>query len=80
MFYIIIYILLTLFLIIGVVGKKFLAMKNKKNVYCVKRRLQFPTRRAKKIKCTGPDEFYGLAEPLAPEERMTTELMIEKKQ
>ncbi|KAL4083125.1 hypothetical protein QTP88_028455 [Uroleucon formosanum] len=42
----------------GVVGKKFLAMKNKKNVYCVKRRLQFLTRRAKKTKCTGPDEFY----------------------
>jgi hypothetical protein len=60
------------------VGKKFLAMKNKNNVYCVKRRLQFPMRRSKKTKCTGPDEFDGLAEPLAPEERMTTELMIEK--
>lgn len=74
------YLDITSFLIIGVVGKKFLAMKNKKNVYCVKRRLQFLTRRAKKTKCTGPDEFYGLAEPLAPEEKMTTELMIEKKQ
>lgn len=62
------------------VGKKFLAMKNKKNVYCIKRKLQFPTRRVKKTKCTGPDEFYGLAEPLAAEERMTTQLMIEKKQ
>jgi hypothetical protein len=60
-----------------VVGKNFLAMKNKNNVYCVKRRLQFPTWRAKKNKCTGLDEFYGLAEPLVPEERMTTQLMIE---
>ena len=62
------------------VGKKFLAKKNKKNLYSVKRRLQFPTRRENKTKLTGPDEFYGLAEPLAPEERMTTELMIKKKQ
>ena len=61
------------------VGKKFLAKKNKKNLYSVKRRLQFPTRRENKTKLTGPDEFYGLAEPLAPEERMTTELMIKKK-
>jgi len=49
-------------------------------VHCVKRRLQFPTRHVKKTKCTSPDEFYGLEEPLAPEERMTTELMIEKQQ
>lgn len=26
-----------------------------------------------------PDEFYGLAEPLAPEERMINELMKKKK-
>lgn len=37
-------------------------------------------RRGKKKKCNGPDEFYGLAEPLPQEEKMTTELMEEKKQ
>lgn len=49
---------------IGIIGKKFLSYKSQKITNNRKRRQLFPTKKSKKNKKTGPDEFYGLAEPL----------------
>lgn len=45
-----------------------------------KRRQLFPTKKSKKIKKTGPDEFYGLAEPLQDDVLSYEELEIKKEQ
>jgi len=61
------------------IGKRFLNSKKKKNENTIKRRLNFNRTSFKKYKHTGPDEFYGLAEPLPIEDRCTSEELIEKK-
>lgn len=62
------------------VGKKFLTSKKYKNENLKNRRL-FPSKQSKKKKCTGPDEFYGLAEPLPTDERCSVEeLKLKKKE
>ncbi|XP_022165265.1 uncharacterized protein LOC111030182 [Myzus persicae] len=62
----------------GMVGKKFLISKKYKHENLKKRRL-FNSKKSKKIKYTGPDEFYGLAEPLPIDERCSIEELEFKK-
>lgn len=45
-----------------------------------KRRQLFPIKKNKNIKNTGPDEFYGLAEPLAKDDVMDVEQFVNQKQ
>lgn len=61
------------------IGKRFLNSKKIKNENTRKRRLNFNRTSFKKYKHTGPDECYGLAEPLPIEDRCTSEELIEKK-
>jgi len=52
-----------IYLLLGCVGKKYLNVKHSKILNNRKRRLQFSTR-IKNKSVSGPDEDYGLAEPL----------------
>lgn len=45
-----------------------------------KRRQLFPVKKNKNIKNTDPDEFYGLAEPLAEDDVMDVEQFVNQKQ
>jgi len=60
------------------VGKKFLISKRYKHENLKKRRL-FHSKKSKKVKYTGPDEFYGLAELLPIDERCSIEELEFKK-
>ncbi|KAL4123428.1 hypothetical protein QTP88_015606 [Uroleucon formosanum] len=65
----------------GIIGKKFLSYKSQKITNNRKRRQLFPTKKSKKNKKTGPDEFYGLAEPLKDNDILSNEeLEIKKEQ
>jgi len=64
---------------LGMVGKKFLTSKKYKHENLKKRRF-FHSKKSKKIQYTGPDEFYGLAEPLPIDERCSIEELELKKQ
>jgi len=67
--------------LIGIIGKKLLSFKNRKITNNRKRRQLFPTKKSKKIKKTGPDEFYGLVEPLQEDDVISNEeLEIKKEQ
>ncbi|KAE9523743.1 hypothetical protein AGLY_015803 [Aphis glycines] len=57
----------------GKIGKQFLLSKFRKLSETRKRRQLFPGKRSKNIKSTGPDELYGLAEPLAESDIMGVE-------
>lgn len=59
-------------------GKTFLISKSKKIHTPLKGDFNFQCGMEKKNKNTGPDKYYGLAEPLALEERISKDLMIEK--
>jgi len=65
---------------IGIIGKKFLSFKSQKITNNRKRRQLFPTKKSKSTKKTGPDEFYGLAEPLKDDLLSNEELEIKKEQ
>lgn len=70
-----------IYLMIGIIGKKFLSFKSQKITNNRKRRQLIPKKKSKKIKKTGPDEFYGLAELLKDDDVLSyEELEIKKEQ
>ncbi|CAI6373596.1 unnamed protein product [Macrosiphum euphorbiae] len=63
----------------GIIGKKFITSTEKKRVQMKSRKHLFPTN-IKKKSHIGPDEHYGLAEPLPVEENMSKETLQKLKE